>query len=165
MGQHVSKFQQGAVVSIQITCQQCQKQYRVKPELAGKRVRCVQCGFAVSVPGDSQGDGELNFVQDATPESPPQLKRPGSAKSAPPPVPRHVVRQDPRFDPQSMSDFQAPPPPSAPPPRSAPPRNPQPTAKKANQQNQPDQELHFAEEDPLFMSKPKVQHDNLDDTA
>src|SRR5215212_9699605 len=108
----------GARMSIEINCEQCQKRYRVKAELAGKRVRCMHCGNPVNVPG---GQGQPEEFGDNTngsvppqPENPGAPKRPAPPRAAPPPVPKQVVRLDPRFDPNAMSDFPAPPPPQAP---------------------------------------------------
>jgi hypothetical protein len=32
-------------------CSACGKRLKVKPEMAGKKVKCTQCGKAVPVPG------------------------------------------------------------------------------------------------------------------
>jgi len=156
-------------MSIEIHCQNCDKRYRVKADLAGKRVRCSNCGNPVTVPngqdnqGGNQGDGDAGFAADPAFEAPPQPKRgsPAPPKAAPPPVPRQVVRFDPRFEPEA-SDIPAPPPPAAPTPKT-PQRTPQ-TARKAPPEAA--REIRFADDDPLFMAKPKVSnHDNLADTA
>src|SRR5437870_3122890 len=119
----------GARMSIEIHCDNCQKRYRVKADLAGKRVRCANCGSPVQVPnGQPHHDdpaGEVQFAPDMT-EIPPQARRPTPPKSAPPPVPRQVVRFDPRFDPQASDIPAPPPPPGAPKP---PQRTPQPARK------------------------------------
>src|SRR5215510_8090069 len=151
-------------MSIEIHCTNCDKRYRVKADLAGKRVRCSNCGNPVTVPNGQPNGGngaETGFASDPAFYAPPQPKRPGalSPKAAPPPVPRQVVRFDPRFDPQA-SDIPAPPP--APKPK-APQRAPQGARKTP-----PDagREIGFADEDPLDMAKPQVSnHDNLADTA
>jgi HEAT repeat protein len=145
-------------MSIEIHCQTCDKRYRVKADLAGKRVRCSNCGNPVAVPGADAG-ADIGFVPDPLFEN---SKRPAPPKAAPPPVPRQVVRFDPRFDPQA-SDHPAPPPPAKPQPKQAPQRTPQPARK-----NQADsgREIRFVDDDPLFMNKPKtINHDNLADTA
>src|SRR5690349_16093786 len=36
-----------------IQCPTCQKEYPWKPELAGKRVKCSNCGTVISVPSDA----------------------------------------------------------------------------------------------------------------
>src|SRR5436853_7119775 len=117
----------GAAMSIEIHCQNCDKRYRVKAELAGKRVRCSNCGSPVTVPNGQGNHGNGNDAAEEMFDAPPQPKRPGAAspKSAPPPVPKQVVRHDPRFDPQAMTDFPAPPPPSAPMPKQGTKRAPQ----------------------------------------
>lgn len=50
-----------AAASISITCPQCQKQYKAPAELAGKRIRCKQCGhaFAVESPPPSARPAEV----------------------------------------------------------------------------------------------------------
>jgi HEAT repeat protein len=167
-------------MSIEIHCEQCQKRYRVKADLAGKRVRCSNCGSPVSVPDgleqtgeDALPDapGESKFAQEIPADTPPQVKRPAPPKAAPPkaappPVPKQVVRFDPRFDPQAMTDMPAPQPPGVPQaPKPAPQRTPQSASKKVERQPA-DRDIGFADEDPLFMSKPRVaDYDNLADTA
>src|SRR5690348_8356012 len=142
-------------MSIEIHCPNCDKRYRVKADLAGKRVRCSNCGNPVTVPngqGDHGNGAEASYSGEAAFDSPPQPKRPGAAppKAAPPPVPRQVVRHDPRFNPQAMTDFPAPPPPSAPMPKQAPKRAPQ-----GARQAPPEagREIGFADEDPLDMGR------------
>ncbi|HEV8290360.1 MAG TPA: hypothetical protein VGP94_00485, partial [Tepidisphaeraceae bacterium] len=152
-------------MSIEIHCQTCDKHYRVKADLAGKRVRCSNCGNPLTVPNGqantTDAAADLYFVQDHPPEN---VKRPSPPKTAPPPVPKQVVRFDPRFDPQAMTDIPAPPPPATPAaPKPNPQRAPQPARKS---QNDAGRELHFADEDPLSMIKPKPTiHDHLADTA
>src|SRR6266480_4495385 len=127
MSQQVSKKWSGARMSIEIHCEQCQKRYRVKAELAGKRVRCMHCGNPVSVPGGQGQPGEsgddLGVPPQPHSENPGVPKRAGPPRVAPPPVPRQVVRFDPRFDPQSLTDFPTPPPPQT--PQATPRKNPQ----------------------------------------
>src|SRR5438477_8123447 len=99
-------------MSIEIQCQSCQKRYKVKAELAGKRVRCANCGNAVLVPGEQGPNGDSKVLDDQFLNEVPQApapRKPAPPKAAPPPVPRQVVRFDPRFDPQA-SDIPAPPP-------------------------------------------------------
>ncbi len=38
-------------MSLQVQCPQCAKQFNAKPELAGKRVKCSQCGGVIAIPG------------------------------------------------------------------------------------------------------------------
>jgi len=151
-------------MSIEIHCQSCQKRYRVKAELAGKKVRCANCGNAVTVPGNAGPNGDAPLDDQFMSEIPqaPVPRKPTPPKAPPPPVPRQVVRFDPRFDPQA-SDIPAPPPPVAPKAKPAPQRaTPQPAARKDGE----GRELRFADDDPLFMTKPKPRgDDNLADTA
>src|SRR5258706_8935309 len=112
----------GARMSIEISCDNCSKRYKVKAELAGKRVRCANCGSPVTVPGGQGRNGDAPPLDDQFMSEIPQApvaKKPTPPKAAPPPVPRQVVRFDPRFDPQA-SDIPAPPPPAAPKPKPAP---------------------------------------------
>src|SRR5215471_14931347 len=51
-----------AVVPAVITCPTCSKEYRWKPELAGKRVKC-KCGEVIAVPA-SQPEPEANDLYD-----------------------------------------------------------------------------------------------------
>src|SRR3954468_1124514 len=130
----------GARMSIEINCEQCQKRYRVKAELAGKRVRCMHCGNPVNVPGVEGQPGErgpdLGVPPQPHRENPGVPRNPGPGRAAPPPVPKQVVRFDPRFDPQALTDFPTPPAPQAPQiPQAAPRKNPQPANKKV--ENQP----------------------------
>src|SRR5258705_3352122 len=141
MSQQVRNKWSGARMSIEINCEQCQKRYRVKAELAGKRVRCMHCGNPVSVPGGQGHPGEIPpSVTDSElqPDNPGVAKRPAPPRAVPPPVPKQVVRLDPRFDPNSLSDFPTPPPPA--PPQAAPKKNPQPAGKKV--ESQPAREIH-----------------------
>src|SRR6266581_8899754 len=145
-------------MSIEIHCESCQKRYRVKADLAGKRVRCASCGSPVLVPNGQNGSEELHSAPEMT-EIPNQPRRPMPPKAAPPPVPKQVVRFDPRFDPQASDLPTPPPPPAAPKP---PQRTPQPARKN---QNEGGQELRFVADDPLFMSTPKSStYDDLGDT-
>src|SRR5438128_8235916 len=164
MRQQVRSNWTGARMSIEIHCDNCQKRYRVKADLAGKRVRCANCGNPVTVPGGggNNGGADEQLISEL-PSQNPGSKKPAPPKAPPPPVPRQVVRFDPRFDPQAMTDIPAPPPPAAPPaPKPAPQRTPQPVAKKERD----GRELRFVDDDPLFMSKPKpATYDNLSDTA
>src|SRR5258705_761183 len=105
MRQQVRGNLSGARMSIEIHCQTCNKRYRVKADLAGKRVRCNNCGNPVAVPEGqaNQGDGaDLHFAADPL-ETPKTPKRPAPPKASPPPVPRQVVRVDPRLDPQASA--------------------------------------------------------------
>src|SRR6266496_4263361 len=118
----------GARMSIEIHCQQCDKRYRVKAELAGKRVRCMHCGNPVNVPGEQGQPGEmgedLGVPPQPHPENPGVPKR-SPPRTAPPPVPKQVVRFDPRFDPHALTGFPTPPPPQAPQtPQTTPRKNP-----------------------------------------
>src|SRR2546421_4102590 len=149
MPEHVRRNWAGARMSIEINCQSCQKRYRVKAELAGKKVRCANCGNAVTVPGTAGPNGDASSPDDQFMSEIPQAptpRKPAPPKAAPPPVPRQVVRFDPRFDPQAMSDIPAPPPPTAPKPKPAPQRSeraPQPAARNDGE----GRELRFADDD------------------
>jgi len=153
-------------MSIEIHCQNCQKRYRVKAELAGKKVRCANCGNALAIPGAGpNGDAPIDDQFMTEIPQAPVPRKPAPPKPAPPPVPRQVVRFDPRFDPQQMSDIPAPPPPAAPKPKPTPQRAqnaPQPASRNDGE----GREIRFADDDPLFMTKPKPRgDDNLADTA
>jgi hypothetical protein len=64
-------------MKISIQCQ-CGKQYQVKPELAGKKVKCQSCGTPIAVPADG--------ASKATPEKPAKKPAAAAAKSKPPAV-------------------------------------------------------------------------------
>lgn len=38
-------------MTLQVQCPQCAKQFKAKPELAGKRVKCSQCQAIITIPG------------------------------------------------------------------------------------------------------------------
>ena len=39
---------------VQLACPQCSKRLFVKPDLAGKKVKCPHCGGAVPIPGGGE---------------------------------------------------------------------------------------------------------------
>ncbi len=65
-------------MKIAIQCGQCGKQYKVKPELAGKKVKCQACGEKILVPAGSDTPSEAP----AKKASPEKAKAP-AAKAAP----------------------------------------------------------------------------------
>lgn len=76
-------------MKISIQCQ-CGKQYQVKPELAGKKLKCQACGTAISVPADMEFKGESTPKKAATPAAkakPPAAKTPAAAGAKPAPAP------------------------------------------------------------------------------
>jgi predicted Zn finger-like uncharacterized protein len=68
---------------IHITCPQCSKAYRVKPELAGKKIRCKDCQTVMPVPAEASDDDEFAALLSGPSESEDQEDEP-----APPPVSR-----------------------------------------------------------------------------
>lgn len=50
---------------IKFSCPKCQKRYRVKPELAGKKAKCAGCSSTLIVPGQS----EIRGNQASTPST------------------------------------------------------------------------------------------------
>src|SRR5207245_1635680 len=82
----------GARMSIEIHCDNCQKRYRVKADLAGKRVRCANCGNPVTVPGGggNNGGADEQLISEL-PSQNPGSKKPAPPKAPPPPVPRQVL--------------------------------------------------------------------------
>jgi hypothetical protein len=88
-------------MKISIQCGQCGKQYQVKPELAGKKVKCQACGTPISIPADAEAKGE-SPPQKAAPagkaKAPAAIKQPAAArKSAAPAQPKaEVLPQTPR---------------------------------------------------------------------
>lgn len=51
-------------MKIQVACESCNKSYSVKPELAGRRVKCKQCGHQFRIP---ESDPEVVPVIDVEP--------------------------------------------------------------------------------------------------
>lgn len=68
---------------IHISCPQCAKAYRVKPELAGKKIRCKDCQTVMSVPAETSDDDEFASLLSGPSASEDQEDEP-----APPPVTR-----------------------------------------------------------------------------
>ena len=61
-------------MSLSITCSNCQKNLKVKEELAGKKVRCPDCSGAISVPAKSAA-AEDDFSDDRDEAASPRRKR------------------------------------------------------------------------------------------
>lgn len=61
-------------MSLSITCSNCQKNLKVKEELAGKKVRCPECSAAISVPAKSAA-AEDDFSEDLDEAASPRRKR------------------------------------------------------------------------------------------
>src|SRR5438034_1313585 len=89
MPEHVRGNWAGVRMSIEINCQSCQKRYRVKAELAGKKVRCANCGNPVTVPGTSS-NGDASSPDDQFMSEIPQAptpRKPATPKAPPPDEP------------------------------------------------------------------------------
>jgi len=63
---------------VEVSCPSCQKEYKVKPEAAGKKFRCKSCQTVVTVPQPDAGEVDLLSVdpweavdEDAPPPPPP----------------------------------------------------------------------------------------------
>ncbi len=46
----VSKTGERGIMAISVSCEACGREYQVKEELAGKRVKCKDCGAVISIP-------------------------------------------------------------------------------------------------------------------
>lgn len=68
-------------MKLSIQCGQCGKQYQVKPELAGKKVKCQSCGTPIAVPASD------------APAAAAAEKKPAAAKSAAGKAPAAAARQ------------------------------------------------------------------------
>jgi serine/threonine protein kinase/Leucine-rich repeat (LRR) protein len=86
---------------LDFSCPHCQNKLKVKPDLAGKRIRCPHCRQAQEVPGNGQNDATA-----ALPGAAPSGDRAEAATL--PPSPRVPAAEDPTL-----------PPPSSPPDRAA----------------------------------------------
>jgi hypothetical protein len=64
-------------MSVQFACGQCGKQLAAKPELAGKRVKCPQCGQAVQVPGGAPAAAPAGQAPGGMPAGIPGAMAPG----------------------------------------------------------------------------------------
>lgn len=63
-------------------CAGCGKQYRWKPELAGKKAKCGKCGAVMQVPAQAPGAPEDSLYDLAPDESAPKRLQPAAAASA-----------------------------------------------------------------------------------
>lgn len=76
-------------MKISIQCGQCGKQYQVKPELAGKKVKCQGCGTPISIPaaGGEREPKKPAAAKSAAPgakKAPANKAAPGASAKAPP---------------------------------------------------------------------------------
>lgn len=61
-------------MAIDVSCEGCGKDYRVKDELAGRRIKCKECGEAITIPDESAEE----YVEEAEEEfEEPARKRSG----------------------------------------------------------------------------------------
>lgn len=95
---------------ISVQCPECYKQYRIKDEFAGMRMRCTQCGHSFQVPSESVDgidspnpttvrtssggatpatpfDAERTAVEPHAYATPTPMPQPAASPSAPPPSP------------------------------------------------------------------------------
>lgn len=49
-------------MAIQITCSQCEKEYRIRDDAAGRSIKCRQCGTRLPVPATKGSTSEDDFV-------------------------------------------------------------------------------------------------------
>lgn len=61
---------------IRIECDDCFREYKLKPELAGKRIRCKECGSVISVPAENSRAAGNTAAQTYRQPSGPTQKRP-----------------------------------------------------------------------------------------
>ncbi len=67
-------------MTIEFECPECSRKYRVKDELAGRKVSCKDCGSRISVPDGYEENDEWGEYHDNEPEPVPvRRKRSGSA--------------------------------------------------------------------------------------
>ena len=67
-------------MTIEFECPECSREYRIKDELAGRKVTCKGCGSRISIPNGYEDDDEWGEYYDEEPEpAPPRPKRSGSA--------------------------------------------------------------------------------------
>ena len=84
----------------------CGKKYRVKDGLAGKRVKCKQCGDAITVPNrpeerDTIGHNTVNARAPGNDDAGEVIKK------APPKTPTHMEKMPPPSHPEVMTDKKA----------------------------------------------------------
>ncbi len=65
---------------IDVQCEACRKRYRVKDNLAGRRIKCKQCEAVMVVPDPMSADDEWGDYEDEPELPPPRAK---SAKRKP----------------------------------------------------------------------------------
>ena len=51
-------LRQGTAMPIMVECSSCGKQYNAPDSMAGKRVKCKQCGQVFEIPGGGEGVGD-----------------------------------------------------------------------------------------------------------
>ncbi len=67
-------------MTIEFECPDCSREYRVKDELAGRKVTCKDCNSRISIPDGYEDDDEWGDYYDEEPErAPARRKRSGSA--------------------------------------------------------------------------------------
>jgi ribosomal protein S27E len=70
-------------MKISIQCGQCGKQYQVKPELAGKKVKCQACGTPIPVPAGGEAKAETAPKKASAPAAKGAAKPSATAAKAP----------------------------------------------------------------------------------
>ncbi len=67
----------------EVTCPQCGQSYKVKPELAGKKLRCRECAAILTIPADDLDDfeGAIDVAEEAPPT--PKKRRAAALPEAP----------------------------------------------------------------------------------
>ena len=69
-------------MTIEFLCGSCQKHYRVKDEMAGKRAKCQQCGATIEIPIPPDVDPQTHAAPPLSPETPPRpVGMPSSSES------------------------------------------------------------------------------------
>jgi hypothetical protein len=71
-------------MGIQIECHQCRKQYNVRDENAGKRLKCKKCGYVISIPAHDEFEEDWDRMEDAaspmSPSHPPRRSKKMSSR-------------------------------------------------------------------------------------
>jgi hypothetical protein len=66
-----------------ITCEKCEKRYKVDPRLAGKTVKCKACGNAIAIPAlETVDTGEMDLAPVAQPQAAARVSAPAPARPA-----------------------------------------------------------------------------------
>ncbi|MGE0608621.1 MAG: hypothetical protein AB7O62_16120 [Pirellulales bacterium] len=73
-------------MSVQVQCPKCAKQFKAKPELAGKRVKCSQCGAVITIPGGSPAGAAPAAAKPAPQQRPAAQQQPGGFPQMAPPM-------------------------------------------------------------------------------